>query len=57
MYKRQIVARRPGDVAEVDADPALARELRGWEARLDVDAMCQDAWRWQSMNPNGYVTD
>ena len=53
----EIVARRPGDVAEVYADPALARELLGWEARLDVDAMCQDAWRWQSMNPNGYVTD
>ena len=53
----EIVARRAGDVAEVYADPALARELLGWEARLDVDAMCQDAWRWQSMNPNGYVTD
>ena len=53
----EIVARRPGDVAEVYADPALARELLGWEARLDVDAMCQDAWRWQSMNPNGYVAD
>ena len=53
----EIVARRAGDVAEVYADPALARELLGWEARLDVDAMCQDAWRWQSMNPNGYVAD
>ena len=51
----EIVARRPGDVAEVFADPSLARELLGWEAKLDVDAMCQDAWRWQSMNPNGYV--
>ena len=53
----QIVARRPGDVAEVYADPALARELLGWEASLDVEAMCRDAWRWQSMNPNGYVAD
>ena len=53
----QIVARRPGDVAEVYADPALARELLGWESSLDVDAMCRDAWRWQSMNPNGYVAD
>lgn len=49
-----IVARRPGDVAEVYADPSLARELLGWRAELDVDAMCRDAWRWQSMNPQGY---
>ena len=52
-----IVARRPGDVAEVYADPTLARELLGWEARLDVNAMCRDAWRWQSMNPQGYASD
>ena len=52
-----IVARRPGDVATVYADPSLARELLGWEARLDVDAMCRDAWRWQSMNPQGYAAD
>lgn len=53
----EIVARRPGDVAEVYADPGLARQLLGWEARLDVEAMCRDAWRWQSMNPKGYATD
>ncbi len=50
----QIVARRAGDVAEVYADPALANRLLGWKAELDVDAMCRDAWRWQSMNPDGY---
>jgi UDP-glucose 4-epimerase len=49
-----IVARRPGDVATVYADPSLAAELLGWRAALDVDAMCRDAWRWQSMNPEGY---
>lgn len=53
----EIVARRPGDVAEVYADPGLAQQLLGWEARLDVEAMCRDAWRWQSMNPKGYATD
>ena len=52
----QIVARRPGDVAEVYADPGLARELLGWSAEFDVDAMCRDAWRWQSMNPDGYAS-
>ena len=49
-----IVDRRVGDVAEVYADPRLAERLLGWRAELDVDAMCRDAWRWQSMNPNGY---
>ena len=52
----EIVARRPGDVAEVYADPSLANQSLGWEAKLDVDAMCSDAWRWQSMNPQGYAT-
>ena len=50
----EIVARRAGDVAEVYADPSLAHRLLGWRAELDVDAMCRDAWRWQSMNPEGY---
>lgn len=50
----EIVARRPGDVAAVYADPTRARQLLGWRARLDLDAMCRDAWRWQRMNPGGY---
>lgn len=50
----RIVARRPGDVPAYWADPALAREVLGWEARFDLDAMCRDAWRWQSLNPGGY---
>lgn len=53
----EIVGRRPGDVAEVYADPRRADTLLGWRAERDVDAMCRDAWRWQSMNPNGYVAD
>ncbi|MFT3756157.1 MAG: UDP-glucose 4-epimerase GalE [Pseudoxanthomonas sp.] len=51
----EIVARRAGDVAEVYADPSLAQDLLGWKAQLDVDAMCRDAWHWQSMNPQGYA--
>ena len=49
-----IVARRPGDVAACYADPAYARELLGWTAARDLDAMCVDSWRWQSMNPGGF---
>jgi UDP-glucose 4-epimerase len=46
--------RRPGDVAACYADPALARELLGWQAQLDLARMCEDSWRWQSMNPKGF---
>ncbi len=49
-----IVERRPGDIATCFADPAQARALLGWQAELEVDAMCVDAWRWQSGNPDGY---
>lgn len=50
----RIVERRAGDVAEVYSDPARAERLLGWRAEMDVDAMCRDAWRWQSMNPDGF---
>ncbi len=50
----RIGPRRPGDVAACYADPKLARELLGWQAERGLDAMCADAWRWQSGNPQGY---
>lgn len=50
----EFAPRRRGDIAAAYADPSLARELLGWRAELDVAAMCRDAWRWQSMNPDGY---
>jgi UDP-glucose 4-epimerase len=49
----QVVARRPGDIAECWADPALAQRLLGWRATRAIDAMCVDAWRWQVDNPAG----
>jgi UDP-glucose 4-epimerase len=50
----QIVERRAGDIACCYADPALAKEKLGWSAELGIGRMCQDSWRWQSMNPAGY---
>jgi len=44
----RIVDRRPGDAASCFADPALANELLGWKATLNLDQMCTDAWRWQN---------
>jgi len=53
----EIVARRPGDVAACWADPAMARQLLGWQARLDLARMCDDSWRWQSLNPQGFQSN
>lgn len=50
------VARRPGDVAACYADITLARTTLGWQAEHDIARMCEDAWRWQSMNPTGYAS-
>jgi UDP-glucose 4-epimerase len=51
----EIVARRPGDIAACYADPEKAARELGWRATLDIDRMCEDAWRWQSQNPNGFT--
>lgn len=50
----RIVARRPGDVAACWADAGRAQRLLDWRTQFDLDAMCRDAWRWQSNNPGGY---
>ena len=44
----KVVARRPGDVATSLADPTHATKQLGWQAHRDLDAMCKDAWAWQS---------
>ncbi|MBQ6885028.1 MAG: UDP-glucose 4-epimerase GalE [Clostridia bacterium] len=46
--------RRPGDPDEVYADAKKAKEVLGWEAMYGIEEMCEDTWRWQSGNPNGY---
>ena len=50
----KIVDRRPGDVAMCYADPTKANNELGWKAEFGIDRMCEDSWRWQSNNPNGY---
>lgn len=52
----EIGPRRPGDIAECYADPSYAERCLGWKAERGIDAMCRDAWRWQSQNPVGYAT-
>jgi UDP-glucose 4-epimerase len=50
----EIQPRRPGDIAECFADASRAETSWGWKASRGVEEMCQDHWRWQSGNPNGY---
>lgn len=50
----EIVERRPGDIDECYADPALAESEIGFKAKYDLEEMCADSWKWQSSNPNGY---
>ena len=51
----QIVERRPGDIATCYADPAKARDELHWTAERGLEEMCEDSWRWQKNNPNGYA--
>ncbi len=46
--------RRPGDIATCYCDPHKAKEELGWEAQYGIREMCEDSWRWQKNNPNGY---
>ena len=50
----KIVDRRPGDIATCYSDPTKAYEELGWKAERGIEEMCEDSWRWQSQNPNGY---
>lgn len=49
-----ITDRRPGDIDTSYADASKANELLGWRAERDVNKMCEDSWRWQKNNPQGY---
>jgi UDP-glucose 4-epimerase len=50
----KFTGRRPGDIAVCYADPSKAFRELGWKAELGLERMCEDSWRWQSMNPRGY---
>ena len=52
----RVVPRRPGDIAACYADASRAKALLGWQAGHDLARMCEDSWRWQSLNPQGFET-
>lgn len=53
----EVVARRPGDVLDLTANPARANEELGWKAELTIEDACTDMWRWTENNPRGYCQD
>lgn len=52
----QIKPRRAGDISTCYSDAKKAKEELGWEAERGLEEMCEDTWRWQSQNPDGYNT-
>jgi UDP-glucose 4-epimerase len=53
-FKKKKNLRRAGDVADVVADVKLAAVELGWKAKRGLKEMCEDTWRWQKTNPNGF---
>lgn len=52
-----IKPRRAGDIAISYCDPKKAEKELGWVAKYGIDEMCEDSWRWQKANPNGFATE
>ena len=50
----KIAPRRSGDVAECYANCDKAKKYLGFVAKHNLEDMCRDLWKWQSLNPNGY---
>ncbi|MBU1668541.1 UDP-glucose 4-epimerase GalE [bacterium] len=50
----QIAPRRAGDIATCFADPSYAKKILDWEATKGIDEMCEDSWKWQRRNPDGF---
>ena len=53
----KLVDRRAGDIAKCFANPSYAKEILAWVAKRNLDEMCEDSWRWQSNNPDGYSNE
>ena len=51
----KVIERREGDAASSYADSSRAKKMLGWEAIYTLKDMCEDSWKWQRMNPKGYI--
>lgn len=50
----KVIDRRPGDIGVCYANPEKAKTVLGWKAEKNLKEMCEDSWKWQSENPNGF---
>lgn len=50
----RFLSRREGDLAQVIADNSLAKKYLNWHPKRNLEEMCVDGWKWQSLNPNGF---
>lgn len=50
----KVVNRRPGDVLDLTANPALANKELQWKTEIPMEKACADLWRWVKHNPEGY---
>lgn len=53
--KYKLVNRRDGDIAKCYSDTSFAKSELNWQANLTIEDMCNDSWKWQSNNPDGYL--
>ena len=47
--------RRQGDIDKFWSNPSKAEKILGWKVKKSIEQMCQDMWRWQKLNPEGYA--
>ena len=47
--------RRQGDIDKFWSNPSKAEKILGWKVKKSIEQMCQDMWRWQTLNPEGYT--
>ncbi len=50
----KIAPKRAGDIAKCYADASFAKDVLNWKATKTLNQMCQDSYKWQKNNPNGY---
>ncbi|MEL0632981.1 UDP-glucose 4-epimerase GalE [Pseudoalteromonas carrageenovora] len=53
----EIVKRREGDLAAFWADSSKAQSVLGWQCKYTLTEMMKDTWRWQSKNPQGFLSE
>jgi len=54
IINKRLTPRRPGDIAVCYSSTEKAKNELGWQTEKSLFEACEDTWRWQKNNPNGY---